>query len=134
MCIVEIVHVLICTHGQLYKCPRISQNCAKVYKFVPAMGSEPNFPRIVHCSDTVCSLLVHCLFTCTCLQAQTSRSEQVVNKQCNCSAQSLGNLVHFPSREQTCTPLHNFEKFWEILGHIELTSCACVCSICTINI
>ena len=48
------------------KCPRSSQNCAKVYEFVPAMGSEPNFPRIVHCSDTVCSLLVHLyLFTST---------------------------------------------------------------------
>ena len=37
--------------------PKISRNCAKVYKFVPAMGSD--FPRIVHCSYIACSQLVH---------------------------------------------------------------------------
>ena len=29
---------------------------AKVYKFVHIMGRELNFPRLVHCSDTACSL------------------------------------------------------------------------------
>ena len=55
------------------RCPRISQYFAKVCKFVPVMVSEPNFPRIVHCSNTACSLPVH-FFTCTCLQAQTQVS------------------------------------------------------------
>ena len=58
------------------RCPRISQYFAKVCKFVPVMEWTKFFPRIVHCSDTACSLLVHFLFNCTCLQAQTSTSEQ----------------------------------------------------------
>ena len=95
--------------------PKIVQRCTNLF-----LRWDVN--QISQGLCTTVTLFVHCLFTCTCLQAQTSRSEQVVNKQCNCSAQSLGQiLVHFPLREQTCTsvPLHNFE---EILGHIELTS------------
>ena len=38
--------------------PRISQYFAKVCKFVPVMVSEPNFPRIVHCLFTSCSLVL----------------------------------------------------------------------------
>ena len=44
-----------------YKHPRI---CAKEYKFVPPVGSEPNFLRIVYYSDTAlftaCSLVLVC--------------------------------------------------------------------------
>ena len=42
------------------KSPSIPQMCAKGYKFVHVMVSELNFPRLVHCSDTACSLvLIH---------------------------------------------------------------------------
>ena len=89
--------------------PKIVQRCTNL------------FPRweVNQISQGLCTavtLFVHSLFAACSLVLVYKRKQVEVNKQCNCSAQSL---VHFPSREQTCT----FAQFLEILGYIELTSC-----------